>query len=439
MATSKWRGDAEAVAQVDTITFALTWATADTVAVTVGNTTLTLTVGTDTDTDEVALAVQEMMSGTTQTGTGDHTFSDTGDNRPEFNNDLVATVSGDVVTVTAAVAGRPFTMSVVDTTAGDGTGVEATATASAGPNHYDTAGNWTEGSVPGAGDEVTVENSNIPILYGLSNAGATLTSFTVEANNGSNFRIGLPETNADDEDDTYDEYRTTYLAIDCTTLNIGEGEGNGSQRIKIDSGTVETTLNVFKTSTARLETGIPCLLWKGTHEDNDVNVVRGDLGIAIFAGETAKFETMTVGWYDQPASDSNVLIESGITHKAAGTITQTGGTIETSSNVITVTVQGGTFTVSGAATATTITVNGGTCYYSSSGTLTTANVSDGGTFDFRRNNSSRTVTNCSRYEGGRIYDPLKTVTWTNGIDCVQCLFDDNIDCGPNRTWTPTAI
>ena len=138
MATIKWQGTAPAVAQVDTITVADTWATGDTASITIGDATLTLTVGTDDTTAQVATAIKEMINGDTQTGTGDHTFSDTGDNRGEFE-DITATVDGSVVSCTADNAGEPFTMTATEVTAGDGTATRAASTASSGPNHWDTA------------------------------------------------------------------------------------------------------------------------------------------------------------------------------------------------------------------------------------------------------------------------------------------------------------
>lgn len=426
MATTKWLGHADAVAHVMT-------GSIDSVDGTPADNTFTVTrngktvsqVG-NTDVATTAAALVVLLNAEAE---------------PEFSEITWANPSAGNITATSDTAGKPIpTITLTETGAGTGSVTDfSETTANSGPNCWDTAENWSEGSVPAASDVVIVENSDVPILYGLSDAGNTKTSLTVNANCGSNFYIGLPEVNEDDPDNTYEEDRTTYLTIDCTTINIGIGDGNGSQRIKIDSGTIETTLNVYKTSTSRKETGVPCLLWKGTHTDNDINVTRGDLGVAVFASETANFETMKVGWYDNPSGDALVYLGSGVTHKAGGTIDQTGGVITSWSNVITVSLVGGEFWVRGSATATTISVDEGTCYYASSGTLTTLNVSQGGTFDFRRDNQARTVTNCNRYEGGAIYDPLKTVTWTNGIDCVRCRFDDLIDCGHHRTWTPSAI
>ena len=57
MATILWRGDSTPIPQVDTVTIALTWATADDLTLTINGKTLVLTIGTDTSTANVATAL----------------------------------------------------------------------------------------------------------------------------------------------------------------------------------------------------------------------------------------------------------------------------------------------------------------------------------------------------------------------------------------------
>ena len=154
MATVRWTGNANAVAQISTITITGTWATSDTVTLTMNGKDITLTLGTDVTTSNVATALQEMLSGTTQTGTGDHTFSVTDAQAiPEFR-EFTATVATNVVTLTGDTAGKPFTItsseSAASTTADAAT---ATSTAATGPNHFDNADNWSTGSVPVDADD----------------------------------------------------------------------------------------------------------------------------------------------------------------------------------------------------------------------------------------------------------------------------------------------
>jgi hypothetical protein len=60
--------------------------------------------------------------------------------------------------------------------------------------------------------------------------------------------------------------------------------------------------------------------------------------------------------------------------------------------------------------------------------------------DFRQDSRDRTVTNATIHKGGKIYDPSKTVTWTNGIDVYYCgLSDVTLDLGDHLTVTPSAV
>jgi len=437
MGTVIWQGHAEKVPQVDTITLALTWDTADTEVVTINDKTLTLTVGTDDTTGGVATAVKEMINGDTQTGTGDHTFSSTGSVVGEFAK-LTATVSGSVVTVTGPDDGQTFTMTSTPTTAGDGTAAKATATTGAGPNFWSLAGNWDTGAVPVAADDVVIESTSVPIKYGIDQNAVTLTSLTIKANVGSAFYIGLPETNVDNSSYPHAEYLETHLKISATTITIGEGDGSGIKGLRINTGTNATTMNIYKTG-ASIYTDLPPIQWVGVHATNAINVQRGHLGIAVMGGEAATYLTLNTNYIASQTGDVTVKIGSGVTHQAGGTITQNGGSIYTRSAIITSTQEAGSFYLDAAATATTIQV-GGTLYDRSSGTITTLRVLSDGTYDKRLDGRAKTITNAAAYKGAKAYDPQAVVTWTNGIDLVYCGLEDvTLELGINLTWTPTAI
>src|SRR4051812_9645855 len=116
MATPRWIGAALDVAQVDSITVALTWAANDTLTVTINGRDLVLTVGATTTTASIAQALLEMINGDTITGNA--TRSETGDNVPEFAGLTATLFSASVVYVTADTEGVPFTMTVTESTAG---------------------------------------------------------------------------------------------------------------------------------------------------------------------------------------------------------------------------------------------------------------------------------------------------------------------------------
>jgi len=290
--------------------------------------------------------------------------------------------------------------------------------------------------VPVNSDAVVFEDSTFPVYYGLDQSAVTLASLTIKQNFSDSGVIGLPRNN----DSGYPEYRDTYLKIGSTLIDIGGGSGEGSGRININTGSVQTTLNVLNSGTA-IDSGVPAILWKGTHASNAVSIVKGDLGIAPFEGEAATVATLKIGYIDSVDTDASVICGSGVT---LGTVTKNGGELEcdTSTAAVTaVTQYAGKTTIYGDTNGVTAaTLYGGTMNYNTSGTLTTGIVGNSATLDFRQDMRPKTVTNCQRYAGSSIYDPAAIVTWTNGIDFLGCgLEDTTSEIGKHRTWTPSAI
>ncbi len=432
MATRRWLGDAVDVAQVDTITVALTWATADTVTMTINGKDIVVTVGATSTTDAVATAIKEAVNG--DTITGDATRNTTGDLIPEFN-EITATVASSVVTLTGDNAGRPFTLSVVESTAGDGTATEATATSPTGKNHFDNADNWSGNAVPVDSDDIVFDHGEVDCKYGLAQSAVSPLSTTVAmAYTGE---IGLPETNADDSNNTYREYRNTYLALGVVgdavtnTITIGGGEGTGSGRIKIDSGDAQAVLNVLDTG-ARSESGVPSFTWKGTHTSNVANITKGDVGIAILDGETATVATLRVGFDTNVEGDAAVICGDGVT---LTNVDQAGGTVTIDSATTDIDLAAGTLTILSAA-HTDIDITGGTCVYQSTGTITTVSVSKG-ILDKSGQIQAATITNAVQmFDGAALKDPFGSFTLSAGIKINKARLDDvTIDVGPDRTYT----
>jgi hypothetical protein len=429
-----WIGGAEDVAQVATIVVANTWAANDTATVTCNGKSLVLTVGATVTTTAIATAIKEMINGDAITGNA--TRSNTGDNIPEFT-EFTATVDSSTVTITGDTAGKPFTISVSESTAGDGSlSLTLEATAATGKNHWSNADNWSTGAVPVNSDDVVLDGrATSDILYGLAQSAVTLASFTIT--NGFTKKLGLPLINTDSTTETYPEYRATYLAIGATLLSI-QGEGQGSGRIKINLGSVQTAATISSRGTS-LETNIPAVLLQGTHASNVLRVTRGNIGLAFFDGESAHLATFDIGFEENQAGDVTVRCGDGL-DIADATITQSGGTltIETATGSGTITQSGGVLNVLAGAHAA-ITVNG-TLYYNGTGTLTTLSV-NGGIADFRRGSGAVTVTNCNIGRSSSLFDPAKRVTWTNGIDLHYCAISElqAFDLGKHFTVQRSAI
>jgi hypothetical protein len=402
MANRYWLGRAGAVAQVDTVTIANTWAQNDTATLTINGKSLVVTIGTLVTTAQVATTIKEAWNDETLTDT-DASFIPA-DPFPE-HGEIVATVAGSVVTLTHETDGVPFTLTVTESTAGTGIATEATATAATGPNFWDNADNWGDGAggagaVPVSTDDVFIDNSDVSILYGLDQSAVTLTSLTIRQNFTG--EIGLPKTNPNG----YPEYRDDYLQISGTTIDIGRGDGQGSSRLKLDTGSVLAVITIVNTG-APIEDGLGALIWKGTNAGNEVEVIAGSVDIATFGSESATIATLrnnagTV-FCGPGTSLTQVNLESG--------------RLETSSNITGLTVSSGTFVLTNAATMVTATIAGGTFFHRSKGTITTLNLGGptGATLDCSQDNSPRTITTCNVNAGTTIIDPLRTITYTNGI------------------------
>lgn len=387
MATILWRGDAQAVAQVNTITPASV-GVGNTFTVTINGKSVTYTAAAATTADVVNGLLALLQASTIA----------------EFK-EITWTANGTSnIVATAATAGVPFTQTS-SAAGGTATLTTATTTTSSGPADLNVAANYSTDALPVNGDDLYFENTSNPCLYNLNALSAvTLNSLNIrDTFTGTSAAIGLPNYNANG----YYEYRPTYLEIGATTINIYGGSAAGCGRIKIDTQAVQTTLNVFATG-SQLETGVPALLWKGTHASNSANILKGTVGIAFFDGEAATVATLNVAFVSNQNSDANVTCSAGVT---LTTVTQTGGNVETNSAITTDTVNGGTRTYYAGA-VTTLTHNGGTIDYRSAATITTLN-GYGGTFDASNNVAGFTITNSTFYAGYSYSDPNKKATWTN--------------------------
>jgi len=407
MATMRWKGAAQAVAQVTTVQVTA-YDAATTYSLGVNGKTVSVIAAGSANLTAAALATA--WNGSTE---------------PELA-EVTAGSSTDTVTLTGDTAGVPFTVTSADT-GGTGTiGSPSTTTAATGPNHWDNADNWTGGSVPANSDSVYIEQSSVSIKYGLAQSSVTLTLLSITSSFTGD--LGLPAVNQSGSSN-YQEYRATYLAIGATTLNIGDGPGQGSGRLKIDLGSVQSTVNIRNTSSGS-ETNLEAVQLKGTHASNVVNVTKGSVAIAGYGGDVSTVATLTVGFVSSPTTDSRVRCGAGVT---LTTLQMSGGEVELNSGLTTVTMTTGTLTVN-SGSITTLTADGGTVYYAGTGTITTANLSEA-TLDFSRDMRGRTVTNANLYRGAGWLDPFFTVVKTNRRQLVRCSLPDvNVNDGPGQTY-----
>lgn len=450
MATRVWLGAAVPIAQVDTVVLGGTWAQNDTVTLTINGKDLVLTVGATFDIPTILDNLLVMVTGSGTFGTG-YSATQTGNNVGEFAALSYEEDGSTTLTITgqgadSEVPGQPFTLSGNKTSTSGTITVNNEDTSPNGPHHFDDADNWSGATVPVDADDVVFDHrARSDLLFALDQS--TLTPASITITQGFTQAIGLPEINRDDSnpDLHYNEYRDTYLkwcdSTDATTtvITIGSGDGAGSGRLKMDLNTGQVTAVVLGSGTAETN-GIPAVLLKGTHASNELNVLRGDVGIAFFDGESAHLATLRVGFVESIDGDASVVCGGGVDLTDAA-ITQTGGTlvIDSTTSSGTIDVTGGQLTALSGAHAS-IDVDGGELVYRSTGTVTTLLVGGGGVADFSLNVRGATVTNCELHAGGTLRDPHGFTTFTNGIDLVRTALNEvTLEIPPHRTVSLSAI
>lgn len=425
MANPRWTGNAVGVADVWTATAGNTWEVGDLLTITMGGRTFTYAVTSTTIATFLPLLA-------TAYNALDETLY------PEHVR-FTATSTATTLILTEDTEGVPHTITVTTTESNGGasdsqTWTIANTTAATGPNFWDNAANWDTGAIPIDADNVYIENSDIDILYGLSQGSIELTSLNIAASYTG--KIGLPRQN----EDGYAEYRTRYLTIDATTINIGYGVGAGSSRINISVPDLVATVNVYGTGTPE-EDGVPALLINAAHADNALTITQGSFGSAIFATETSVWKTIKIGHEESVETDVSAWFGSGCTLGGAGsTFVQNGGAVRSDASLLTVTRDGGSMVLTGAATITTLHNRGGQFIDESTGTFTTMNLIGPASYD-RRSLKAKTITDTLVYgKSWSLLDRDGNNVWTNAIQFVNCRVNDGVfDVGINKKHSVAAV
>lgn len=234
-ATTYWVGNAQTVAQVDTLTVTAV-ANGGILSAQISDKVISYTcTGSDT-TATAAAAWQALLAGT---------------NLPPEFGEVTFTQVGAVITCTAATPGSPFTLSTSGT--GGATVSQVHTTANGSPNDNNNANNWIRNgvySVPQAGDDVIISDSSVSILWNLD-AFKNLNFNSVNRYNTFTGQIGLPENNPNG----YYEYRPTYwqFAGVTTQVQIGLGPGSGVTTLeRYNSGAFSCVWNVIGATAVRI-------------------------------------------------------------------------------------------------------------------------------------------------------------------------------------------
>ncbi|HEX4132484.1 MAG TPA: hypothetical protein VHZ24_20805 [Pirellulales bacterium] len=412
MATVRFTGNAQAVAQIETLTVGGTIEAGDLFIMTINGKSLVV-VAPDTDASDTAAAIANAWCACTIA---------------EFR-EAAAVATDATIALTAKTAGNPFLVSVGTveadgTPADDQTFTQATTVPSAGPNDWSQPANWSNGSTPVSGDDVYLDQSDIDVLYGLDQHSVSLNSLQIAANFSG--QVGLPDAN-----ELYVEYRDRTLRIGAANVVIGAGPGSGSQRLRLDTGDGATTVSVVNTGTP-LDNDSPALLWIGSNAANVLDVSRGSVGVALAPGETAQVSAQVGSHSMNSDGDADVRFGPGVTF---GGLKQNGGRVEINSDIELIEKTNGELTVSAGA-ITTLKNFGGTLFYNSSSALGIATIGGRGRLDFSQDLSPKTVGLCNLAAGAVLYDPLGVASPAfRTVDCA--LSDVRVTVGFDKTYTPS--
>jgi hypothetical protein len=284
------------------------------------------------------------------------------------------------------------------------------------------------------------------VLFGLNQSSVTLSALHIKQSYTG--KIGLNDAvftvDADTSEDNQYEYRNTYLCISATNIEIGQHAGSstpvGSGRIKLNTGTAQTTLNIHNTATSSADTHQQPVRWVGTHASNLIRIFRGKLGLASnLPGETATVDKLYVGQAGSLGGDANVVIGQGAT---LTDLYQSGGSVTVSCNVVNLQQTAGKLTTQGTLSLTNVTI-AGQADLMHVGDITNLIVGHDGQVDLSHQAASRVITHCNVYDGSTLNlnngNPL-SISFTNGIDCIESLPQNvTINWWPNIRLNVMAI
>lgn len=406
MATIYFKGTAAPVAQVTTVTVGGTLA-GETFTISAGGVAIAShTDATTVIADTITALVAAWNASTHPYATG-----------------ITAAAASPTLTLTSDTAGVPFVVTL-NTPGGAATLGQTATTASAGPNHWDAADNWSGGAVPVNGDVCILSNSAVNICWGLAQSAVTLVGLYIEKSYTG--RIGLDYARFATSTDgatysstTKPEYRDTHLYILVNgPVWIGSkstlGSPTGSSRILLNLGNQATEVTVFDTSSTPVSSGRATVDLLANSAATNVYVRNAPGGVSV-AGEKPD-ETSTIGSFvvSDTTAGSLCYLSDGVT---VTTVTLNGGNsvVSAAATITTLNLYGGLLRTEGDYTITTANQTGGTwsCNNDKSGgnAITTLN-GYGGVCDFRGSREARTVATLSPRPGFTWYADKDVLTIT---------------------------
>lgn len=277
MTQKSFVNNAAATKEQYAITMTGTFATGDTITITVNAKTLVVTIGSLVTLTQVATTVKEAWQSSTFTDTTASVLPQGGGTSVGEMSTMTATSSAGVVTILGDTAGVSHVITSVSDTAAAGTATLTHPVTATGPKFADNVLNWLDGSLPVDGDDIII-NGPFQMCYGFAAfSGIQPASITIGERCGATTQIGLPFVNSAG----YNEYRTPEWSIGPVVLNVRGAAG----LVKINCGSDVCTANIYGSGTS-LESGFSPIQVRGTHASNVVNAYGGNTSVAA-RGETA--------------------------------------------------------------------------------------------------------------------------------------------------------
>jgi len=264
-------------------------------------------------------------------------------------------------------------------------------------NDFNTAANWSSGSVPVAGDTVVFNGTGTAALTtNINQSTVAFAAIFIEQANAA--QIGSLTTGG----------VATYFQHAAPNVYIGQQTGNGSptgsQLVLLDSGATSCAYAIYDSANSTaVNAFLPPIQIKGSALTLDIT--GGNVGLAVRAGETATATINISQGGGVTVSSPALYLGTGVT---LSSLKQDAGYVlnRTSNTVTAATINGGTYEYQGTGAHTTLTVsansnNTGICYYSGTGTITTLNLD--GQFNRTRDGRTVTITNTTLSSGFSLF------------------------------------
>ena len=271
-------------------------------------------------------------------------------------------------------------------------------TSSGDVGDWGVAGNWSPSGVPVSTDAVIIANSAQDITGTLDQSAVALASLTIDLS-----YTGI-----------IGSLQSDFLEIGAVVAVIGQrrsssGTFTGSKRLNIDLGTTTASqIKVYATATSAQDQNRAPLRIRAVNASTDLTVYGGTMAVSDDSSNSSTLGDIIVEGGSLNIGDNVTLTN----------FTQSGGTVNNQSSIVTAVIKGGTLNQYDSVAATTITTltisNSGSVNHFASGTITTLNL-NGGSIDLTKTQTPKTVTNITADVGGNLITDSGTVTFTNDI------------------------